>query len=112
MVIDIGTSSLRAGYAGDDTPKAIIPTSYGYIDIPQEQQPSELGGDGDVTMAEGDSATNGNAGPKPDQSEQKKVKLYIGQNGPSMWREGMEVANPVANGMSKLFFITTLRPSN
>ena len=29
-MIDIGTSSLRAGYAGDDAPKAIIPTAYGY----------------------------------------------------------------------------------
>ena len=104
MVIDIGTSSLRAGYAGDDTPKAIIPSSYGYIELPQEQQPSEQSGDGDVTMAEGDAATNGDAANKaeqPEQSSQKKVKLYIGQNGPSMWREGMEIGNPVVNGMSE-----------
>ncbi|KZT72624.1 Actin/actin-like protein [Daedalea quercina L-15889] len=99
LVLDIGTSSLRAGYAGDDTPKAIIPTSYGYIDIPQQQQSAEGGGDGDVTMAEGDAATNGEAAPMPEQSSQKKVKLFIGQNGPSMWREGMNVANPVQNGM-------------
>lgn len=104
MVIDIGTSSLRAGYAGDDTPKAIIPTSYGYIDAPQEQQSFEPSGDGDVNMGEGDAGTNGDAA--RERSSQKKVKLYIGQNGPSMWREGMEVANPVANGMSKLAFIT------
>lgn len=56
-------------------------------------------------MGEGDVGTHGNAA--RERSSQKKVKLYIGQNGPSMWREGMEVANPVANGMSKLTFITT-----
>lgn len=56
-------------------------------------------------MAEGDAATNGDAASKPEPPEpsnQKKVKLYIGQNGPSMWREGMEIGNPVGNGMSKL----------
>jgi len=97
LVVDIGTSSLRAGYAGDDTPKAIIPTSYGFIELPQEQQNAEGSGDGDVTMAE-EEATNGDAAPKPEKSNQK-VKLYIGQNGPSMWREGMQIANPVQNGI-------------
>ena len=55
-------------------------------------------------MAEGDATTNGDAASKaeqPEQSTQKKVKLYIGQNGPSMWREGMEIGNPVVNGMSE-----------
>ncbi|TFY65097.1 hypothetical protein EVJ58_g2198 [Rhodofomes roseus] len=103
LVVDIGTSSLRAGYAGDDTPKAIIPTSYGYIELPQDQQlGAEGSGDGDVTMAEGDVATNGDAAPKLEKPNQK-AKLYIGQNGPSMWREKMELSNPVQNGMISNF---------
>ncbi|KAF8665646.1 hypothetical protein AX16_000101 [Volvariella volvacea WC 439] len=85
LVIDIGSSSLRAGYAGDDTPKAIIPTSYGY---------TKVQGDTDVAMADansGSSATPSNA------------KVYIGQNGPSIWREGMEIGNPIVEGLIQDF---------
>ncbi|KAI0921526.1 hypothetical protein AcW2_006470 [Taiwanofungus camphoratus] len=89
LVLDIGSSSLRAGYAGDDTPKAIIPTAYGYIE--------DDVGDGDVMMTE--ASEGGEEGMK----EQKKAKLYIGQNGPSMWREGMHVDNPVQNGIINNF---------
>ncbi|KAF5388200.1 hypothetical protein D9615_000199 [Tricholomella constricta] len=82
LVVDIGSSSLRAGYAGDDTPKAIIPTTYGYHDT---------GGDEEMEV-EG-SAT------------QKRRSLYIGQNGPSMWRQGMEVANPIVDGLINDFSV-------
>ncbi|MBW0509451.1 hypothetical protein O181_049166 [Austropuccinia psidii MF-1] len=30
VVLDIGTSTTRAGYAGEDTPKVVLPTCYGY----------------------------------------------------------------------------------
>ncbi|KAG5646409.1 hypothetical protein DXG03_003459 [Asterophora parasitica] len=80
LVVDIGSSSLRAGYAGDDTPKAIIPTSYGY---------HNTGGD-EAMDVEGSDAT---------QKSRSMKRMYIGQNGPSMWREGMEVANPMVDGL-------------
>ncbi|PPQ72524.1 hypothetical protein CVT24_004830 [Panaeolus cyanescens] len=82
LVIDIGSSSLRAGYAGDDAPKAIIPTSYGYTLSPS---------DGDVTMGD-----NGSSGPKKE--------IFVGQNGPSIWRERMEIANPMVDGLIQDFF--------
>jgi len=96
LVIDIGTSSLRAGYAGDDTPKTVIPTAYGYIEEPDDGPAQN--GDGDVTMGDG-AADEGAAAVKA----AKKAKLYIGQNGPSMWREGMKVDNPVQNGLIQNF---------
>ena len=88
LVIDIGSSSLRAGYAGDDTPKAIVPTSFGFIEEPAESN-------GDVAMTEA-GAPEGEQlqAPKP------KAKLYIGQNGPSLWRSGMQVGNPMHDGLS------------
>ncbi|KAJ3778363.1 actin-related protein Arp4p [Lentinula raphanica] len=82
LVIDIGSSSLRAGYAGDDTPKAIIPSAYGYI------SPSPSPGDGDVAMNEAGSSEN--AG---------KAKSYFGHSGPSIWRANMEIGNPVSDGL-------------
>ncbi|CCM02833.1 uncharacterized protein FIBRA_04945 [Fibroporia radiculosa] len=98
LVIDIGTSSIRAGYAGDDTPKAIIPTAYGYTELPDEAV--SVPADGDVTMNE-ESTAEGEATSIP--SSQKKIKLFLGQNGPSMWREGMQIDNPVENGLIQDF---------
>ena len=89
LVIDIGSSSLRAGYAGDDAPKAIIPTSFGFI--------QESSSNGDAMMADA-GAPEGEQPPAP----QPKAKLYIGQNGPSLWRSGMQVDNPMHDGLSKL----------
>ena len=91
LVIDIGGSSLRAGYAGDDAPKAIIPTSYGYHVAQQ---------DNDVPM--GDNAE----GPTPDKPKFRNI--YIGQNGPSVWRAGMEIANPMVDGLSTQFIFIVL----
>ncbi|KAM6495565.1 actin-related protein Arp4p [Amanita muscaria] len=76
LVVDIGTSSVRAGYAGDDTPKAIVPSSYGYMPVKDQ----------DVVMGE----SNEPIAPK--------AKIYIGSSGPSIWRPGMEVANPLTDG--------------
>ncbi|KZT26937.1 actin-like protein Arp4p [Neolentinus lepideus HHB14362 ss-1] len=82
LVVDVGASSVRAGYAGDDTPKAIVPTSYGYV---VEQATGE-----DVSMGDGE---------EEGQPSRATAKMYIGQNGPSMWRPNMEIANPMQNGM-------------
>ncbi|CAA7260168.1 unnamed protein product [Cyclocybe aegerita] len=87
LVIDIGASSVRAGYAGDDCPKAIIPTSYGYHPAPP---------DADVTMSDG--AENIDA-----VNKSKFANIYIGQSGPSIWREGMEVGNPMVEGLIQDF---------
>ncbi|KAJ7117406.1 actin-related protein Arp4p [Mycena crocata] len=83
LVIDVGTSSVRAGYAGDDTPKAVIPTTYGY----QKSPP-----DADAAMTD----------PTEDPMHAppgRFAKMYMGQYGPSVWREGMEVANPLNEGL-------------
>ena len=85
LVVDIGSSSVRVGYAGDDTPKVIVPTSYGY-----KSQPS----DGDVNMADaGEDSTQ--------QTKKKNAKLFLGQHGPSIWRDRMEIGNPISEGLSE-----------
>ncbi|KAG6886068.1 hypothetical protein C0993_004058 [Termitomyces sp. T159_Od127] len=83
LVVDIGSSSLRAGYAGDDTPKAVIPTTYGYHNV----------GDDTAMEVEGSDATQG----------PKSLNLHIGENGPSLWRAGMEVSNPIVDGLIQDF---------
>ncbi|KAG5654458.1 hypothetical protein H0H81_001957 [Sphagnurus paluster] len=83
LVVDIGSSTLRAGYAGDDTPKAVIPTSYGYHTTAVDE----------AMDVEGSDATQ----------KTRPIKMYIGQNGPSLWREGMEVTNPLVDGLIQDF---------
>jgi hypothetical protein len=46
-----------------------------------------------------DTAENGEARVKP-----KFSKIYVGSSGPSIWREGMEVSNPVVEGLSVVLF--------
>ncbi|KAI0721846.1 actin-like protein Arp4p [Cerioporus squamosus] len=91
LVLDFGSSSLRAGYAGDDAPKAIIPTSFGYIE-------EAAASNGDVSMGD----ANAPEGEQP-QAPKGKAKLYIGQNGPSLWRSGMQVGNPMNDGLIQNF---------
>lgn len=88
LVVDIGSSSLRAGYAGDDTPKAVIPTTYGYLNTSDET----------AMEVEGTDATQSS----------KSLNLYIGENGPSLWRAGMEVSNPIVDGLSKLYIYLSI----
>lgn len=95
LVLDIGSSSLRAGYAGDDAPKAIVPTSFGFV---EEQTHSN----GDVAMTDAVAPE----GEQP-QAPKPKAKLYLGQNGPSLWRSGMQVGNPMHDGLSAHMFLSS-----
>lgn len=86
----------RAGYAGEDTPRAMFPTSFGYIDTVPE----------DVTMSEqGQDVT-------PPVS---KRQYFIGDNKVNKFKANMEVKNPMQDGlgeltllMKKLFFFSNL----
>jgi hypothetical protein len=44
-------------------------------------------------MTEAD--TEAESAPQKDES-----KLYMGQHGPSVWREGMQIGNPMSEGLS------------
>lgn len=74
IVIDFGSHTTRAGYAGEDTPKAVVPSFYGYQDV-------------DAPAAEG----AGDGG--------RVRKYYVGEDGVGVWREGMEVGNVFKDGI-------------
>lgn len=69
LVLDVGTHTTRAGYAGEDTPKVIVPTSHGYLDA--------------------------------DAAEGRVRKYFVGEEGVSVWRDGMEVGSCMADGIGK-----------
>ncbi|KAI5791944.1 actin family [Geopyxis carbonaria] len=66
LVLDPGSSWTRAGFAGEDTPKSVVPTHYGVIDDPS--------GDG-------------------------KPQLFFGDNDVHALRSGMEIRNPMSDGI-------------
>ena len=76
LVIDIGTSSTRCGYAGDDTPRSIFSTSYGYTSGNQAE-----GVNGELQGV-------------------RAITRYVGDHGPSVWRKNLEVASPLQDGLS------------
>ncbi|KAF8341998.1 brg1-associated factor b [Cantharellus anzutake] len=75
LVLDIGTSTTRAGYAGDDTPRTVFSTTYGYV---KESEP----------LADPGAPSN--------------ARLFIGDH-VTEWRANMEVANPMKDGIIKDF---------
>ncbi|EPQ27745.1 uncharacterized protein PFL1_04882 [Pseudozyma flocculosa PF-1] len=58
IVIDPGYSHTRAGWAGEDAPRAVIPTAYAYADI-SEEQIAALESDARYLDAPSSSAANG-----------------------------------------------------
>ncbi|GAB1602844.1 actin-like protein 6B [Argonauta hians] len=76
LVFDIGSYSFRAGYAGEDSPKAELPSVVGIVDE-------------EVPFTENDSETL----PKPER------KYYIDTNYIKVPRKGMEVNTFLKDGM-------------
>lgn len=74
LVLDIGAHTVRAGYAGDDAPKAVFPTSYAYRDD-------------QVSNADPSALSTGTR------------KYWIGERGAPIWKANQEVANPFQNGI-------------
>ncbi|KAI9146004.1 actin-like protein 6A [Paraphysoderma sedebokerense] len=79
LVVDVGTCWTKAGYAGDDTADAVFPSNVGYL-------PSK---DVDVEMAD---ATN-------QDSLKSGDRFFIGDGESYLWREGMEMKNPLTDGL-------------
>uniref|UniRef100_A0A4W4G5U1 Actin-like 6A n=1 Tax=Electrophorus electricus TaxID=8005 RepID=A0A4W4G5U1_ELEEL len=84
LVFDIGSYSVRAGYAGEDCPKADFPTVIGVT----------LDRDDGTTPME----TDGEKG------KQSGTTYYIDTNQLRVPRENMEVMSPLKNGMSEFLF--------
>lgn len=74
VVLDLGTYHVKAGYAGEDTPKYVFPSSVGAV-----------GGGGPDGME-----VDGAAG---------KRTLYVGTHALSHRRDGMEIVSPFQDGI-------------
>lgn len=102
LVLDFGSHTTRAGYAGEDTPRVVCPSYYGYTDEPSSSSNGNGTGNGD-----GDSNGNGNgmdvdSAPAAEPIGSKgKRKYYVGEDGVGIWRPNMEVGNFTTDGIGK-----------
>ena len=87
-MVDFGSHTTRAGYAGEDTPRVVCPSFYGYTDEPSSSNTE------DVDMNGSGNGENGDAG-----KGKGKRKYYVGEDGVGIWRAGMEVGNFVSDGV-------------
>lgn len=59
-MIDIGTQTTRSGFAGEETPRSVVPTAFGYINLPSSHDSSSVvqDGNGASTSNPGDNSNS------------------------------------------------------
>ncbi|KAL9260217.1 Actin-related protein [Drosera capensis] len=85
IVIDLGSYTCKAGYAGEDAPKAVFPSVVGSID----------------KMEVDDPVSDSNSTVKTFETEKgkSKRKLYVGTQSLGYRRDHMEVLSPIKDGV-------------
>lgn len=94
IVIDLGSHTCKAGYAGEDAPKAVFPSVVGSID--------QTGAVEDVkSEKDADSNLDSKNGVKSSDSDKTKPKrkLYVGNQALGYRRDFMEVISPFKDGV-------------
>ncbi|KAJ1652168.1 NuA4 histone acetyltransferase subunit [Dispira simplex] len=96
LVLDIGGSCVRAGYAGDDTPKVVLPSWVGCLQGETQDTPVvENGQDSTKPSTEADAMEVDEAKTIP----KSTTKYLVGDGETSAWRPHMELKNPLQDGL-------------
>ncbi|KAJ2461217.1 NuA4 histone acetyltransferase subunit [Coemansia sp. RSA 2424] len=91
LVLDVGSTWTRAGFAGEDLPRALFPSQVGYIESEKSEE-SEEAAAADVEMGDDSSAAE-----KPRKRTQRAY--FVGDTESSTWRSGMEIGGPLTDGL-------------
>lgn len=89
VVVDFGSHTTRGGFAGEDGPRVVAPSFYGYMNV-EEGEPPAANGDGDDPM-------DGSAEHK--EKKKGKRKFFFGDDGVGVWRKEMEVGSFMVDGI-------------
>eukprot|EP00258_Populus_trichocarpa_P022549 XP_024438568.1 actin-related protein 4 isoform X2 [Populus trichocarpa] len=90
IVIDLGSHTCKAGYAGEDAPKAVFPSVVGSID--------QMDVD-DMTSNEKNAAVDSKNNVKDSEKGKGKRKLFVGSQALGFRRDHMEVLSPFKDGI-------------
>ncbi|KZV16607.1 actin-related protein 4 [Dorcoceras hygrometricum] len=84
IVVDLGFHTCKAGYAGEDAPKAVFPSEVGSIDQMEVDDTDK---------------SDKNSGSALDSKSKGKRKLYVGSQDMGFRRDHMEVLSPIKDGI-------------
>ncbi|KAL7424255.1 Actin-related protein 4 [Cryptotrichosporon argae] len=99
LVVDFGSHTTRAGYAGEDCPRAVVPSFYGYIDGAGDGGPEAGASNGaGVIKSEGEGAMGANGDSLLDGGRGRR-RYFFGEDGVGVWRPNMEVGNFMVDGV-------------
>jgi len=108
LVIDFGSHTTRAGYAGEDCPRVVCPSFYGYT---EEEASSSIGattnganGSEAAAGASGDAMEIDGVAAAPGVGSKKTRKYYVGDDAVGVWRPEMEVDNFMLDGVGMSHF--------
>lgn len=104
LVLDFGSYTTRAGYAGEDCPRVICPSFYGYTNNPSSSESNDNSvGENGANKENGDDVTMAEPVPEGAEEQSKKKgsgrKYYVGEDGVNVWRPEMEVGNFMLDGV-------------
>lgn len=98
VVLDPGTSVFRGGWAGEDQPRALFPSHYGWRPMSAEDQKTQdASNEGDVSMTDGteEHAVKKTTAPLGiSYDNERRRTRYVGDAGVSFWRPDLEIASP------------------
>lgn len=90
IVMDIGSYNVKAGFAGEDTPKAIFPSLIGVVRQANEADQGRVG-----ARTASDNAMDESTDDQPDGTRhQNNVRYYVGSRGINFRRDFMELESP------------------
>ncbi len=89
VVVDVGSTMVKAGFAGEDTPKATFPTWVGVVERNVAEDASD--GKSKVRTQSGDAAAV---------AAEASRAYYVGANSFAKYRDGLEIRSPTHNGVS------------
>ncbi|KAJ1439569.1 Zinc finger, CCHC-type [Sesbania bispinosa] len=94
IVIDLGSHTCKAGYAGEDAPKAVFPSVVGAID----QMDIDEADNAEKNSASAAESKNNLRNADSDKAKGKR-KLYVGSQSLGYRRDYMEVLSPLKDGI-------------
>lgn len=98
VVLDPGASLFRGGWAGEDAPRAMFPSHYGWLPMTEEEKQvrgTEQGGaDGDVSMTDADEKPRPTVARGVSFDVERGRKRFVGDAGVSFWRRNLEIDTP------------------
>ena len=100
-MVDFGSHTTRAGYAGEDCPRVVCPSFYGYTEDASSSATGANGSNGDGMDVDEPSADGANGADGVKAEKKKSRKYYVGDDAVGVWRAGMEVDNFMQDGVGE-----------